>query len=65
MSYVVGLQPFRPIRTIAGLWDVGCGCDSGPGTNGHCPGETKTLTVDGSQPVCKATGTHPSSQRGR
>ena len=35
--FVVGLKPFQPIQTTAGL---GCqlGSDSGPGNNGTSPG---------------------------
>ena len=37
--FYVGLKPFRPIRTSAGLWDVGTGArgDIGSGRNGRRP----------------------------
>ena len=39
---VVRFKPFPSIQTIAGLWDIGNGGDSGPGRNGRRPGKTHT-----------------------
>ena len=34
-SFFVGLKPFQPIWTIAGLWDVGWGGGDSAASDGH------------------------------
>ena len=65
----VGLKLFRPIRAIAGQWDVGWGRgDGGPGSKGRRPGGPtpfspfwpgSTPGTLGLVPAPPANGNHP------
>ena len=52
----VAMKPFRFVQTIAGLWDVGQGGDSGPGSKGRRPDKVAMTAAD-SQSVQQAPGT--------
>ena len=64
-SFFVGLKPFRPIRTIAGLWDVGKEGDSDPGeidatrVNQYQTGQSEPPSAHGLVCTPSASDGHP------
>ena len=70
-SFFVGLKPFRPIRTIAELWDVGKEGDSDPGeidatrVNQYQTGQSEPPSAHGLVCTPSASDGHPTPGVGR